>query len=317
MEIRQLKYFVNAATTLSFTEAARLSNVAQSTLSQQIKQLETELDTPLFHRMGRHIQLTTEGRLFLEDARRILDDARQGLQRLCDQRGLKGGNVDIGLASGLGLSSLLAEAITEYNRKYPQVRLRIRQAGAPLLPGLLRRHALDLAMTFSPEEKDPDIDARPLFASRLCAIVSERHPLAGTAAIGLGQVLRQPLVLPSDRLLIRQKIDAEARRQGLEASPGVEVDDLSHIIYMVNTGRWVSILPDAATLAVRGIVRVALEEQMMMPTSVLTLAGSYQRRAVTEFLDKFYEVAGLHLQRAEKPCDVCGEAFLAPQPAGR
>lgn len=55
MEIRQLKYFVNAATTMNFTDAARLSNVAQSTLSQQIRQLETELDVPLFHRQGKHV----------------------------------------------------------------------------------------------------------------------------------------------------------------------------------------------------------------------------------------------------------------------
>ena len=86
MEIRQLRYFVNAAKTQSFTEAARLSNVAQSTLSQQVRQLETELDVELFHREGKHIQLTAEGNLFLTDAQRILDDARQGLQRLADQK---------------------------------------------------------------------------------------------------------------------------------------------------------------------------------------------------------------------------------------
>ena len=67
MEIRQLRYFVNAAKTLSFTEAARLSNVAQSTLSHQVKQLETELGVDLFHRQGKHIQLTPEGSLFLAD----------------------------------------------------------------------------------------------------------------------------------------------------------------------------------------------------------------------------------------------------------
>lgn len=135
MEIRQLRYFVNAAATLSFTEAARLSNVAQSTLSQQVKQLETELGIPLFHRMGKHIQLTVEGQMFLQDARRILDDARQGLQRLSDQRDLKGGVVEVGLASGLGLSSLLSEVLSDYNRSYPQVQLSIHQTAAPCFRG--------------------------------------------------------------------------------------------------------------------------------------------------------------------------------------
>lgn len=64
MEIRQLRYFVNAAKTLNFTEAARLSNVAQSTLSQQVKQLETELDVSLFHRMGSGYSLPRKGGCF-------------------------------------------------------------------------------------------------------------------------------------------------------------------------------------------------------------------------------------------------------------
>lgn len=61
MEIRQLRYFVNAAKTLSFTEAAKLSNITQSTLSQQVKQLETELGVALFHRIGKHIQAHHRG----------------------------------------------------------------------------------------------------------------------------------------------------------------------------------------------------------------------------------------------------------------
>ena len=313
MEIRQLRYFVNAATTLSFTEAARLSNVAQSTLSQQVKQLEIELGMPLFHRMGKHIQLTAEGQMFLQDAHRILDDARQGLQRLADQRELKGGSVDIGLASGLGLSSLLTDVLTEYNRSYPQVQLRIHQTAAPMLPELLRQHSIDLAMTFKPDAEEPDIDCRPLFASRLCAIVAEHNALASKTSINLSQIALHPLVLPSDNLYIRQRIDDEAQRLGIEVRPAVEIDDLSHIIYMVNSNRWVSILPDAATLAVRGIVRITLEEQIMLPTSVLTLADSYQRRAVTEFISRLREATNLHLQTQERTCDVCGETFLAPQ----
>lgn len=313
MEIRQLKYFVNAAATLSFTEAARLSNVAQSTLSQQVKQLETELGIPLFHRMGKHIQLTVEGQMFLQDARRILDDARQGLQRLSDQRDLKGGVIEVGLASGLGLSSLLSEVLTDYNRSYPQVQLSIHQTAAPMLPGLLRQHAIDLAMTFKPDSEDPDIDSRPLFASRLCAVVSEHHPLADKTSLSLRQLAVHPLVLPSEKLYIRKRIDDQAQRLGIDVRPSVVIDDLSHIIFMVNGGRWASILPDAATLAVRGLVRITLEEQILLPTSVLTLADSYQRRAVTEFIKRLREATDLHLQTNDRACDVCGESFIVPQ----
>lgn len=185
MEIRQLRYFVNAAKTLSFTEAARRSNVAQSTLSQQIKQLETELDVTLFHRVGKHIQLTAEGRALLIDAEKIIDDARQGLQRLADMKELKGGNVSIGLASGLGISGVLTDVLTEYNKVYPMVTLTIHQVAAPLLPNLLRRHSIDLAITFLQDDPDDDLQSTQLFGTRICAAVCEHHPLDNRPSVSM------------------------------------------------------------------------------------------------------------------------------------
>ena len=166
MEIRQLHYFVHAAKTLSFTEAARLSHVAQSTLSQQVKQLEEELGVPLFHRLGKRIALTAEGELFLHDATRRLDDERQALQRLADLSRLEGGTVTVGIASGLGLSAVLTDALTEYNKAYPHVEIRIRQLAAPLLTDRLRNHDIDVALTFSPG-KEEGLQVSPLFATRL------------------------------------------------------------------------------------------------------------------------------------------------------
>ncbi|MGI6222336.1 MAG: LysR family transcriptional regulator [Prevotella sp.] len=311
MEIRQLRYFVNAAKTLSFTEAARLSNVAQSTLSQQVKQLEMELDVPLFYRMGKRIQLTTEGQMFLSDAQKLLEDARQGLQRLSDMKELQGGSLSIGLASGLGLSALFTDVLTEYNKRYPKVVLTIHQVAAPLLPDKIRKHELDIAMTFTPQELDSDLHAEPLFATRICVVVSEHHPLESHKSIGLKQLVHHPLVLPSRDLLIRRRMDASAREQGIGLHPEVEIDDISHILYMVSSGRWVSMLPDAATLAVRGLSHIRLEPVIPLPTSVLTPAGVYQRKAVTEFIRLLGESTRLLSQTSNETCDICGESFLA------
>ena len=310
MEIRQLRYFVNAAKTLNFTEAARLSNVAQSTLSQQVKQLETELDVSLFHRMGKRIQLTTEGRMFLNDAQKILDDSRQGLQRLSDMKELQGGSLNIGLALGLGLSALLTDVLSEYNKRYPLVVLTIHQEAAPLLPDMVVKHQLDLAMTFTPNDINPELHTQPLFGTRICAIVGEHHSLQACQTIRLEQFVHRPLVLPSRDLFIRRCMDAFAQKQGMELHPAVEINDLSHIIYMVNSGRWVSMLPDAATLAVRGVVPIQIEPNLPLPTSLLTAAGVYQRKAVTEFLRLLGERTRLILQTNNRTCDVCGETFI-------
>lgn len=309
MEIRQLHYFVNAAKTLSFTEAARLSHVAQSTLSQQVKQLETELDVPLFHRMGKRVELTTEGRLFLQDAIRLLNDERQALQRLADLSKLEGGTVTVGIASGLGLSALLTDALTEYNKMYPRVGIHIRQLAGPQLPGRLREHDIDVALTFSPD-KDSDLSVQPLFATRLCAVVGEHHALSNRTSISLQQMALHSLALPSSDMSVRQRLDSMARQHGIHLQPAVEVDDIPHIIYMVRMGHWTTILPDAAVMAIRGISRIPLKENVPMPTFIVTLGETYQRKCVTEFLRILYESSRMMLQKGNEDCNVCGETFL-------
>ena len=67
MELRQLKYFASVAETKSFSEASRVLNVTQSTLSQQIKQLEDELGVTLFERSSHHVGLTDVGEVFLPE----------------------------------------------------------------------------------------------------------------------------------------------------------------------------------------------------------------------------------------------------------
>ena len=75
MELRQLKYFIKVAETLNFSEAAKLSCVTQSTLSQQIKQLENELGSQLLVRSSHNVALTEAGAELLPYARRTLHEA--------------------------------------------------------------------------------------------------------------------------------------------------------------------------------------------------------------------------------------------------
>ena len=93
MELRQLKYFVKSAEYLNFSVAAKHLFITQSTLSQQIKQLEYELGFELFLRNSRHIQLTEAGEEFLPFARKTILDAEDAVQRLHDLQHVKVGTL--------------------------------------------------------------------------------------------------------------------------------------------------------------------------------------------------------------------------------
>ena len=97
MELRQLKYFVKSAEYLNFSVAAKHLYITQSTLSQQIKQLEYELGFELFLRNSRHIQLTEAGEEFLPFARKTILDAEDAVQRLYDLQHVKVGTLRVGV----------------------------------------------------------------------------------------------------------------------------------------------------------------------------------------------------------------------------
>ena len=119
MELRQLKYFKEACERQNFSEAARILHISQSTLSQQIKQLEEELDVLLFDRIGKRIVPTEAGQAFLPYAARAIYDAEDGKQIIRDLKGIETGVLHIGVT--YSMSPLLIAALQLFNRAYPKI----------------------------------------------------------------------------------------------------------------------------------------------------------------------------------------------------
>ena len=112
MELRQLKYFVKVAETLNFSEAAKVLCVTQSTLSQQIKQLEQEVNTQLLIRNSHSVTLTEAGNELLPYARQTLQDARTCLDKIHDIQNLLSGTLRIGVT--YTFSPILTETLLTF-----------------------------------------------------------------------------------------------------------------------------------------------------------------------------------------------------------
>ena len=205
MELRQLKYFVKVAETLNFSEAAKVLNVTQSTLSQQVKQLETEIGTQLLLRSSHSVALTEAGNELLPLARQTLHKAQLCTERINDLNNLLTGTLNIGVT--YSFSPILTETLMEFMKKYPRVKLNIYYKPMVELMAMLEARAVDFVLAFRPSESMPVIESHMLFDNHLAVIVKESHPLAGLDSVSLADIGKFNLALPSKGLQARNAFD--------------------------------------------------------------------------------------------------------------
>ncbi len=116
VEIRQLEYFVAVAEMGGFTRAAQVCHVVQTTVSHSVAALERELGVRLFTRAGRAVELTAEGRAFLDDARDIVERTRRAERSLSAFRETRREAVRIGYY-GAGLAQDFPEVVRRFRRE--------------------------------------------------------------------------------------------------------------------------------------------------------------------------------------------------------
>lgn len=206
MELRQLKYFIKAAEMLNFSDAAKTLNIAQSSLSQQIRQLEDELNVQLFLRSNHSIRLTEAGELMLPFALRTIHDAEACTDRIRDLQQLLTGTLNIGVT--YSFSPILTETVISFMKLYPRIKLNIVYKPMGELMELLTGRDLDFVLAFKPTRPVSDVESHILFQNSLSAVVSSTHPLASKEKVTLAELEKYELALPSKGLQARNAFES-------------------------------------------------------------------------------------------------------------
>lgn len=278
-----MKYFVKSAEYLNFSVAAKHLYITQSTLSQQIKQLEFELGFVLFSRNSRHISLTEAGEEFLPFARKTIQDAEDGVQRLHDLQHVKAGKLRVGVT--YSLSTVLTEGMLEFMKVYPDIKLEVCYKTVNELFALLREKKLDFILSYKPLFDAPDVDSMPLFENALALVVSKDHHLANRKNMMLSEISGLPLVLPSRDLQARMMLERLIQGKGIEYLSKVELNETNILLQMVSTGSYVTILSTSAVFGNSRFKAIPIDEPgNIMEASLLTLKGAYQKSAAKEFI---------------------------------
>lgn len=282
MELRQLRYFVKVAETLNFSEAAKVLCITQSTLSQQVKQLENELGTTLLVRSSHSVAMTEAGRELLPYAQKTLREAELCKTRISDLNSLAAGTLNIGVT--YSFSPILTETLITFVRMYPKIKLNIFYKPMTELMELLREREVDFALAFRPTRHTDGVESHIIFQNYLSAIVSTSHPLASHDRVTIAELEKYDLALPSKGLQARNAFEHIVTPYN-KFRIRIELNEVNILLKLIRQSKFVSVLAEATIHNETGVKAIPLDiPDNEMSGCVHTLKDTYHKKSMLEFI---------------------------------
>lgn len=284
MELRNLKAFVMAARQLNFSEAARQLCVTQSTLSQNIKQLENETGYALFYRNSHEVQLTEAGTELLPYAEKTIQTAEDCNHRMEDLRGLKCGQLSIGITHSF--TQVLNETLKTYMKSFPNIRLNIIYRPMAELIERLQNRELDFVLCYRPDNETIGLESHILFEDHLSIVLDTDHPLAKRKSIRLAELSEFPAALPAPGLQARNVLDNILAEAQEKLNVRIEMNEVSALLRLIhNTAGIYTVLSSSAIEDIDGLTAIPIDHQgCRMEGCVQTVRGRYVKNASKEFI---------------------------------
>ena len=250
MTTNQLKYFITAAETLSFTEAGKLHYISQTAITQHIQSLEEQLGVKLFAREKKRVRLTPAGEIFYMEAKAILERSKIAVNRARNAADGISGSLNIGYVKGQGFS-LITPLIKKFYLQNPSVKFQIyRQAHLDLLMNL-EKGKLDFIFNIVYGNTDlTNYSYQRIGRDRLYAVLPPGHPYSQLSSIRRYDLRDEPF------LLTKYYDDPSAKKYGhvipdkyAESGFIPRIDsrssDAETLMILVSTGIGITILPES------------------------------------------------------------------------
>jgi LysR family transcriptional regulator, low CO2-responsive transcriptional regulator len=194
MDLDQLHTFLEIVRLKSFSKAAQTCFRTQPAISAQVRQLEQELNTPLFERLGTRIALTPAGRILQEYAEQILDLRRRAQDAINELERVPRGELVIA-ANEATCIYVLPQVFAEYVKKFPNVQLSVeRSYGAHVVEAVMDNQA-DFGFTQLPAG-ERRLQTVKIHSDELMLLAPPGHPLARQTAVVCQDLAGLPLLLP-------------------------------------------------------------------------------------------------------------------------
>ena len=286
MELRHLRYFIAVAESGGFGRAAQLLHVAQSAISEQVHDLESELGAALFNRNNRNIRLTAEGEQFLVDAQAVLALAARAAANV--QKSLRGeiGSLTVGFFVG-GTGKLLPTILKQFRLRFPEVQVGLVEMPPAMQCQALQAGAIDVGFTRGLPQT-ATLRWEHFLTERFQAVLSRNHPLAKRRKIEIRELAEERFVL-NDRKYSSptfDKVIALCTEAGFSPRIGATASVSSGVLALVEAGEGVAILPEGAMrLRTEELVFVPLADRAAFIDLVIAWSPQHDSAVLHSFID--------------------------------
>jgi LysR family transcriptional regulator, cyn operon transcriptional activator len=244
MNLQHLRAFAAIVDTGGVARAAARLHLSQPALSRQIQALEAGLGVPLFDRIGRRVQLTSEGEDLLRCSRRLLAEADLLGERAQSLKTGETGILRVG-ATPQVIENLLAGFLTQYRPRHPGVEVHLVEDGGVRLHDRIERGDVHLAILAAGGSR---FQERLLYPMHVVAALSPVHKLARRAAIDITELAEQPLLLLRRGFGSRAWFDIACEIAHIRPRVLLESGAPQTLVALAATGYAIAILPSNVQL---------------------------------------------------------------------
>jgi DNA-binding transcriptional LysR family regulator len=282
MEMHQVRYFIAAARSLSFTRAAEQCHVSQPALTAALKKLEADLGGPLFHREHNRLRLTELGRRMEPLLTEMLERADAARSAAESFRLLRQAPIRVGVMPTLG-PVRLARFLSDFERAHPGIEVAIREGRPAELTAALEADESDAAILNPLDVPAEACRIEPLYTERYVVLLPPGHPLRERAALSLRDLSRQPYV---DRLAceMRERVVAACGSLGVELYARYRSEREDWVQAMVAADLGFAFMPEHSITHPGAIQRALSDPAVERTIALATMPGRPHSPAVAAFI---------------------------------
>lgn len=245
MDIRCLKYFVSVAKHMNFTKAAQECYISQTAMSQHISKMEEELGFKLFYRNNRRVELTSGGKVFLEETTKLLNKYDYavfwGSVASMDYTGI----LRVGFLS-YAEKRFLPQLLNIFHSRNPRVEISLTRGNFAQLADGLRNDQLDVILTYPYDLMEiPNLVIKKYPMHKLCLVVNSEHPLANEEVVDVSMFSNERFLFTNDEGFPQMRTSVERFCSELGFRPNLveSPKDMDSLLVMVEVGLGVTFLP--------------------------------------------------------------------------